>query len=347
MAEPSHEINIVLNGQKVKANPGQTVLEAAESAGVYIPTLCHHPLLTPSGSCRLCVVEVKGMRGLPGACNMPVKEGLVISTETPRVQEFRRAILENIIREHPRDCLTCDENLRCELQKVVSYVQPGAVPFTRGQEQLKDMGPFFVRDYNLCVKCGRCVRVCREIRGNRALCFLHDDHGLHVGTPLGAALADTDCESCGACIDVCPTGALRSKTQIGLPERVVKTICPYCGVGCQLNLEIKHGKIMQSVPDRDGPANHGQSCVKGHFGIAGFVHSPERLKKPLIRRDGDLKEASWDEALEFISARLKSYKPNEIAVITSAKCTNEDNYVMQKLARAVLGTNNVDHCARL
>jgi predicted molibdopterin-dependent oxidoreductase YjgC len=347
LAESSHEINIVINGQPVKANSGQTVLEAAEAAGVYIPTLCHHPLLSPSGSCRLCVVEVKGIRGLPPACNLPAKEGMVISTETPRVQEFRKAILGNIIREHPRDCLTCAENLRCELQRVVSHVQPGEIPFTPGVPQLKEMGPFFIRDYNLCVMCGRCVRVCREIRGNRALCFLHDDHGLHVGTPLGAALADTDCESCGACVDVCPTGALRPKTQTGLAERIVKTICPYCGVGCQLNLEIKQGKILQSTPDRDGPANHGQSCVKGHFGIAGFVHSPERLISPLIRREGELKEASWNEALDLVATKLSGYKPGKVAVIASAKCTNEDNYVMQKLARAVLGTNNVDHCARL
>jgi formate dehydrogenase major subunit/formate dehydrogenase alpha subunit len=148
-------------------------------------------------------------------------------------------------------------------------------------------------------------------------------------------------------VDVCPTGALRPKSQAGLPDRTVKTICPYCGVGCQLILDINNNRVTQVTPDRDGPANHGQACVKGHFGIADFVHSPDRLTKPLIRRDGGFQDASWDEALDLIANQLKSFQPDEIAVIASAKCTNEDNYVLQKLARAVLGTNNVDHCARL
>jgi len=339
--------DITINDRRIAAEPGMTVLQAAEADGIYIPTLCHHPLLAPAGSCRLCVVEVAGRRGLPGACTLPAEPGMVVRTETPRVQEFRRATLENIIRSHPRDCLVCHENLRCELQKVVAHVQPSRVSFVPGTPQLKEAGLFFARDFSLCIKCGRCIRACQEVRGNQALCFLHDDLGLHVGSPLNAPPDNAGCESCGACVDICPTGALRSNEQAGLPERTVKTICPYCAVGCQLKLEIKGNRIMQTIPDYDGPANRGQSCVKGHFGITEFVHSPERLRSPLVRRGDELCESSWDEALDLIATGFNSYRPDKIAVVCSARCTNEENYLAQKFARVALGTNNIDHCARL
>jgi predicted molibdopterin-dependent oxidoreductase YjgC len=343
-----HKLHIVdINGKIVNFKEGDTVLEAAQAAGIYIPTLCHHPALAPAGTCRLCVIEIDGRRGLPCSCTMPVETGMVIHTDTPRVQEFRRTQLESIVSDHPRDCLFCPENMRCELQRVANYIGLRQIPLVHRGHQLKDPGIFFSRDYSLCIRCGRCVRVCQEVRNNRAIYFLLDDKGLSVGTPLNRSLEESGCQFCGACVDVCPTGALVDKNQQGLAERVVKTICPYCGVGCQLDLEIKNGKIMQVIPDMHGPANHGQACVKGRFGIPGFVHHPERLTQPLIRKGGAFTPSTWEEALDLVAARLKTYAPDEVAVIASAKCTNEDNYILQKFGRAVLGTNNIDHCARL
>jgi predicted molibdopterin-dependent oxidoreductase YjgC len=344
----SHRLNeITINGLTVEAREGATVLEAATAAGIYIPTLCNYAALSPAGTCRMCVVEVEGLRGLPSACTLAVEPGMVVHTESQRVREFRLTQLETIVSTHPRDCLFCVENMRCELQKVSSHVGLRPIPQAPVKPRLKEEGLFFNRDYNLCITCGRCVRVCQEVRGNRAIYFKLDDDGLSVGTPLALSLQDAGCQFCGACVDACPTGALSDKFQRGLPDRVVKTICPYCGVGCQLDLEIKNGKIVQVVPDPQGPANHGQACVKGRFGIPEFVHHAGRLTQPLIRREGCRQPAGWDEALGLVAEKLGSYAPDEVAVIASAKCTNEDNYVLQKFARVVLGTHNIDHCARL
>jgi len=342
-------VQVIIDGRKLSVESGVTVLEAARASGIYIPSLCYHPAIAPSGSCRLCAVEVEGMRGLPCSCTLPATEGMVIRTETPRLQEFRRTLLEIILSEHPRDCLTCPANLKCELQRLCAYLglREVTVPYAPREAQLKEEGIFFNRSYELCIRCGRCVRICEEVRGNRVLFFSNDEQGLSVATPLNRSLEDSGCEFCGACVDACPTGAMRDRWQLGLPERTVTTICPYCGVGCQLVLEIRAGRVSQTVPDPEGPANRGQACVKGRFGIAEFVHHPDRLTHPLVRRNGKLVEASWDEALDVVVESLKRYSGEQVAVVSSAKCTNEDNYLAQKFARVVLGTNNVDHCARL
>ena len=342
-------MQLVIDGKAVSAKSGATVLEAAKTAGIYIPSLCFHPYVSPSGECRLCAVEIKGMRGMPCSCTLPAVEGMEVHTDTPRLQEFRRSLLDCILSEHPRTCLICPANMQCELQEVVAYVglEQAGQPFVSRGYDIKEDGIFFNRDYNLCIRCGRCVRVCQEVRGNKAIFYIIDDKGLSVGTPLDRSLQDSGCRFCGACVDVCPTGALFDRMPRGLPGQMVTTTCPYCGVGCQLKLDIRGKKIARVVPDPDGPANHGQACVKGRFGIAEFVHHDDRLTRPLIKRNGALVEASWDEALDLVAGTLAKYSGGEVAVISSAKCSNEDNYVAQKFTRVVMRSNNIDHCARL
>ncbi len=365
-------IKLTIDGQEVEARQGMTVLEAAQSADIYIPTLCADPDLEPYGACRLCVVEIEKMRGLPIACTTPATDGMVVHTNTPAVNEARRTTVELLLADHPSECLICDrrercqpfdiclrnvavtercvtcpKNGHCELQEVVDYLGVTELPFHRTERALPvdDSNPFFYRDLNKCILCGKCVRVCDEIIGVGAVALINRGYASKVAAFGDRPIIDSNCVSCGECVAHCPVAALMPKKD-ELPTEEVATTCIYCGVGCGIALGTRNGQLVSVSGRRDGTVNNGFLCVKGRYGFE-FVHHPERLKTPLIKKDGKFVEATWDEALELVANKLSGYKPDELAVISSAKCTNEENYLAQKFSRAVLGTNNVDHCARL
>ncbi len=351
-------VNLTINGKKIQAQEGQTVLEAATAAGIKIPTLCHHPALVPIGACRMCLVEIARQRTLQPACTFPVMEGLEIQTHSPQVEEARRFVLELLLSDHPLDCMTCERTGSCELQDLAYQygIKQSRFPGEQHRYPLDTSNPFYVRDYNKCILCRRCVRACDEINGVEAIGVIQRGWESKIGTAFDGPMQDSPCEFCGMCVEVCPTAALHPVLGQGQGRAwemtQVATTCPYCGVGCQFYLKVKDGRILGVASKWDAPANHGWLCVKGRFGWD-FVHHPDRLTRPLIRREkgGELEEATWDEALDLVAARLRAikerYGPQAFGAMASAKCTNEENYVMQKFARAVMGTNNVDHCARL
>lgn len=345
---------LTIDGRQVEAQKGMTVLEAAEAAGIYIPTLCNDPDLVPFGACRLCIVEIEGVKGLPSSCTMPAADGMVVTTSSPRIDRMRRNIVELLLSDHPSDCLTCPQNGRCDLQQVAAYVGVRQMRFVGEKRSygIDDSNPFFERDLDRCILCGKCVRVCEEIQGRNAIYFAYRGFETKISAGLDQPLIESICESCGQCVAVCPVGALRAKKSldVGLPTGETTTICPYCGVGCGLVLETRDNQIIGARGDHENPVNRGQTCVKGLFGWD-FVGNPERLTAPLIRRNGQLVEASWDEALDLVADRFvelaEEHGSDAVAFLSSAKCTNEENYLVQKLSRGLMGTNNVDHCARL
>ncbi len=368
-------INLTINDKPIVAKRGQTVLEAARENAIYIPTLCWHRDLKPFGACRICLVQIEKMPGFPASCTTPVSEGMIVKTETPEVQQLRRQILALLLTEHPNMCLTCwrlyhcdptmvclrsagvtprcvlcPKNKRCELQEVSHYVNlhGSELPYFPKGYPVNQKDPYYDREYNYCIVCSRCVRMCDEVRNVQAISMVNRGNPTVPGTVYNAPLTQSNCIFCGACVDACPCAALleHSGRWDGFTERTVTTVCPYCGVGCVLDLSIKNDKIVRCTPNRDAPANRGQACIRGRFSLD-FAQSTERLTTPLIRRGDKLEPASWDDALNLVASKLAQYKGDSFALIATAKATNEDNYVAMKFARAVMSTNNVDHCARL
>lgn len=341
-------ITLTIDGVQVKTRKGATVLEAAQEAGIYIPTLCSDPDLEPYGACRLCIVGIENMRGLPTACTTEAADGMIVHTSTAEVDEARRDVIALLLADYPSDCLKCTEDQQCDLHKAASYVGFTEQPYRESTKSipLDSSNPFFDRNLNYCILCGKCVRTCDEIVGMGAIQISSRGYTSLPSTFGDRPLIQSTCVSCGECLVRCPTGALMLK-EMRQPTQEVNTICPYCGVGCGIILGMDGQELISVRGNRENPVNNGRLCVKGRFGIVDFVNHRSRLRSPLIRKAGELVEASWDEALDLIASKLENYKGDAFAGISSAKCTNEDNYIFQKFTRAVMGTNNVDHCARL
>lgn len=348
-------VTLIINGCKVTVPAGTTVLEAARSVGFAIPTLCHDEELSKPGACRLCVVEIKNMRNLPASCVTQVSEGMEVYTHSPEVLEARKTILELLLANHPNDCLTCPKAGECSLQQ---YAYEYGVRFLEMGERhhypLDDTNPFIQRDYNKCILCGKCVRACAEVQGRNIIDFANRGFNTKIATAMDVSLEEANCVFCGSCVAVCPVGALSEKHMQGKGRKwelgKVRTTCPYCGTGCSFDLNVKDGKVIGVTSTPEAEVNGRALCVKGRFG-SNFIHHPDRLTKPLVKKEGRFVEASWAEALSIVVAKLSAIKeadgPEALAVLSSARCTNEENYLANKFARAVLGTNNIDHCARL
>jgi len=353
------DIMLTINGKEIEVPAGTMLLEACRKAGADVPTLCYDPDLKLAGSCRMCVVEAKGMRNLIASCVTPAQKGMVIETESPAVVEARRVVFELLLARHKLTCHTCEKDGSCKLQDYCYRYGVTESRFAGEKHELykDDPNPFIERDYDKCIMCTRCVRVCEEVTGARAINVMGRGHHAHIATAFEGNLEDSPCAFCGQCIMVCPVGALTSKISAGLGKEAqtekVLTTCTYCGTGCTLELNVKNDKVVGVTSLRDenwSPVNKGAMCVKGRFGWD-FINSPERLTTPLIKENGEFREASWDEALDFAAAKIngikKQYGPDSLSLFSSARTTNEENYLAQKMMRAAIGSNNVDHCARL
>lgn len=348
-------INITIDHIPITVEEDTTILDAAKTVGIDIPNLCFDKTLLPFGGCRMCVVEIEGSRKLETACTTRVWNDMVVHTETERCIKVRKDILNLLFSNHPNDCLTCDKSGTCGLQDLC-YRYDMKRPTFEGEVQehaIDDHNPVMIRDMNKCILCGKCVRVCKEIQCTTTIDFVGRGFDAYIGTGYDIPLNKENCRFCGQCISMCPTGALKNKQLMEVRpweiNKVVTTTCPFCGTGCTFDLNVKDGKVVGVTPNPDSVVNQSSLCVKGRF-HTDMIHSDERLTKPLIRVNGELQETTWDEALDFVAEKLTAirdeYGPDALAGLSSARCTNEDNYVFQKFMRTAIGTNNVDHCAR-
>jgi formate dehydrogenase major subunit len=354
-----HEVTLTIDGESVTVEEGTTVLRAAALAGINIPKLCATDSLEPFGSCRLCLVQIKGAKGMPASCTTEVREGMEVTTQNSEIGKVRRNVMELYISDHPLDCLTCPTNGDCELQDMAGAVGLREVRYGyEGDNHLvaeKDTSnPYFTFDPSKCIVCSRCVRACEEVQGTFALTIDGRGFDSKVAASQDQPFLDSECVSCGACVQACPTATLTEKSLIdlGQPEHSVVTTCAYCGVGCAFRAEMKGQEVVRMVPHKDGQANHGHSCVKGRFAF-GYATHKDRITTPLIRETirEPWRQVSWEEAFAFAAKKFRGiqekYGIGAIGGITSSRCSNEETYLVQKLVRAAFGNNNVDTCARV
>lgn len=361
-------VTLTIDGQKITVPAGTSVMRAAKEAGITVPKLCATDSIEPIGSCRLCMVEIKGQRGTPASCTTPVSEGMEVQTQTTQLKRLRKGVMELYISDHPLDCLTCAANGDCELQDMAGAVGLRDVRYAAGENHFevrangeanpryiaKDISnPYFSYDPAKCIVCMRCVRACEEVQGTFALTIEGRGFDARISTAAPDFLS-SDCVSCGACVQACPTATLVEKSveEIGTPERSVVTTCAYCGVGCSFEAQMRGDELVRMVPYKGGEANRGHSCVKGRFAW-GYANHQDRILNPMIRDQitDPWREVSWEEALSFTANRLNAiadkHGKDALGVITSSRCTNEETFLVQKLTRAVFGNNNTDTCARV
>jgi formate dehydrogenase major subunit len=352
-------VTLQIDGQRVTVPAGTSVMRAAALSDINIPKLCATDSLEPFGSCRLCLVEIDGRRGYPASCTTPVEEGMVVRTQSPKLQQLRKGVMELYISDHPLDCLTCPANGNCELQDMAGVTGLREVRYGyEGENHLKlkkdESNPYFTFDSSKCIVCNRCVRACEETQGTFALTISGRGFESRVSAGQSQSFMESECVSCGACVEACPTATLQEKSVIwlGQAEHSVTTTCAYCGVGCSLNAEMKGNEVVRMVPAKDGKANEGHACVKGRFAW-GYATHKDRITKPMIRAKitDPWREVSWDEALDYAASEFRRIQARHgrdaIGGIVSSRCTNEEGYLVQKLVRAAFGNNNVDTCARV
>jgi len=365
-AGPATAVTLEIDGKPITVPEGTSIMRAAALSGVKVPKLCATDTLKAFGSCRLCLVEIEGRRGYPASCTTTVAQGMKIRTQSPKLTDLRRGVLDLYISDHPLECVSCPANGHCELQDMAevvgitetSYGLKGNDIQVHRPAQKDESNPYFAFNPELCIVCSRCVRACDEVQSTLALTIQGRGFQSKVSASQDESFLESECVSCGACVESCPTAALTEKSVIGLgqPERAVTTTCAYCGVGCSFTAEVKGEgadvEVVRMAPNRDGHANQGHACVKGRFAF-GYATHPDRITKPMIRAKitDEWREVSWEEAISHAASEIRrvqaKYGRNSVGGITSSRCTNEETFLVQKLVRAAFGTNNVDTCARV